>query len=1416
MMVTPQLLVTCVCMFLLARAHGLQLERRKKHEVSCEDPLQCYLAHLVVPLPDFEADGISFTEMVLEDITLTGLPSAYIPDTTMHFGVENLGGHVQGHYKHGILSGKMTAELSNANYGVDLMFSKGALDGYELPSGISYVPKTCSVTDLKVAVTLNIGLPHPAVDAVLKTVIKNMLCTTLGDVLAGQVTALLENTVDPALVTVMASQPDPPVPYQSQFVSWSETIIGKVHKMVASLASSELMQCVLSRHPSLEVPFLSHVLDNAVDRITNGTGIITLDFSNFPNAATRFVLPIGNGSLSLLSLSLEGLNSFEDLHLLEPSADSAVSLSTSFKMAELKVNMTMLKTYSHLYNETLHVSIALKDISIGTDMAVLMDSAKFNALHLDQITLPCFLSALESMSLTSLLFDLNVEQIELIEVVGEAGTLEGDLTNLGNTLFSLFTNGFNEFTTDMMKGFVQGPLRELLNGLLEKTISTAKEIAICSSHIDPPSQSIVVWSNSTLLAKVNHLVNEVIGVHGINSFMNCASNNTGILSLVLENVAFRGVTFPAIIFDFVGLNSFSELSILVPVSDYGLHSVVGVGACTENVCGNPFGVKVEIISQQIKSLGHLKRLVGAVQDLSVTDVILAASNAHISTTRPVGTLPTSQNKTIEMTFSNFVLSLSTVTKLDLAKLLNLNLGQLQTRGCEASTLDELNFNDFDVTASYVEVNMDDGDSIKDISEQFNKLFELIHTRGAELLNKLFAKYLKIAPVMCANNGEVPGSTSSSEIDNNTAAQNWVWELGLLLAVSLGVLWMFMRSHAIFQRYAVTETKKTDFIEYVAQGDSSVSISGPQSVINWNNSIVCNKSIPRVVRIIMPVLIVATMGFFLASNLDPNAVKVMATVRIGDFVTPSITVFVFTLSGTVRDMWEAGVYPLSILIAFFSGCWPYVKLCVMLTSWVIPVGYISKECRGWMLRFLDAYGKYSLMDFYVMILMMCSFHFSIYLAGTDVQSKAEIDITVSPGFGFISFLWATLASLLLGHIVLAFHRFDVDPDESKAVSHPNDKESLFNHMFTMSSHLISSLQLQRVDINHVQTADFVVEVDPVKQLETNSRRFGYCMTSRGYRFLTLWYISILSMICASIIVVTFSFNFKGLTGFILGSAAEVKYSIISVGNSIVDSSLDPNAFTTRWMQACFFVFSVITPIACMLVFAFLWLGPKFTLPQLKSLAVLAEILNAWSGLDIFCVSILAALLEIQQFASFIVGTSCDGINTYLQEYLNTALDGDDLCFDVVTALYPACGMLFFAAFLLAITSIPAVSFCESALQDRIKVARASQSNGKKNSIPDNEIYTVIDFDPSKFGSKANQLIKHEDSLTLGLLQDNLMQKQDNVNDSSKQLSKAKTSCDDGCCIGSYRNFTIKLFRLCWNFKLIEVNHIETAELSGREE
>jgi len=119
------------------------------------------------------------------------------------------------------------------------------------------------------------------------------------------------------------------------------------------------------------------------------------------------------------------------------------------------------------------------------------------------------------------------------------------------------------------------------------------------------------------------------------------------------------------------------------------------------------------------------------------------------------------------------------------------------------------------------------------------------------------------------------------------------------------------------------------------------------------------------------------------------------------------------------MWKAEVYPLAILVALFSGIWPYIKLFLMIMCWIVPPHRFSYHKREILLEVLDTMGKYSLIDAYVLIYMIVSmkyhfnmdyFIFSIYM-----------DEIVTPGFGYFAFLIGTITSLIWTHLIIHYHR-----------------------------------------------------------------------------------------------------------------------------------------------------------------------------------------------------------------------------------------------------------------------------------------------------------------------------------------------------------------------------------------------------------
>ena len=64
------------------------------------------------------------------------------------------------------------------------------------------------------------------------------------------------------------------------------------------------------------------------------------------------------------------------------------------------------------------------------------------------------------------------------------------------------------------------------------------------------------------------------------------------------------------------------------------------------------------------------------------------------------------------------------------------------------------------------------------------------------------------------------------------------------------------------------------------------------------------------------------------------------------------------------------------------------------------------------------------------------------------------------------------------------------------------------------------------------------------------------------------------------------------------------------------------------------------------------------------------LSSWSALDVALVAAVAAVLQIRQFARFIIGDKCAPVDGALRRHGLDALlhlHGDDVCFDVDTKL-----------------------------------------------------------------------------------------------------------------------------------------------------
>lgn len=291
----------------------------------------------------------------------------------------------------------------------------------------------------------------------------------------------------------------------------------------------------------------------------------------------------------------------------------------------------------------------------------------------------------------------------------------------------------------------------------------------------------------------------------------------------------------------------------------------------------------------------------------------------------------------------------------------------------------------------------------------------------------------------------------------------------------------------------------------------------------------------------------------------------------------------------------------------------------------------------------------------MVLMMVSFRFNF-----DVAGLGSLDVFVTPRFGFYSFLIGTVMSLIIGHIVTFLHRRSTTSKHLILLSGP--RESIRNHIYACSG-------------KHLQFS---------------------------YFFNTFWLIITLVsvvLMAIGITVKSFTFEFKGLAGIALGKDRIAEYSIISLGSTIPSSVEYPSNIGIQLIRWVFYFFALIMPFTYIVVISTLFIIPMKLKTQ-RIFFLIAEICNAWSAIEVFCISIVVSLLELSQFAHFMVGHHCDLINSILERFFDNALQGEDKCFDVVSSIAPRSFYLFIGVTFHSIVTFCSLRIIHSALDERV--------------------------------------------------------------------------------------------------------------------
>lgn len=346
----------------------------------------------------------------------------------------------------------------------------------------------------------------------------------------------------------------------------------------------------------------------------------------------------------------------------------------------------------------------------------------------------------------------------------------------------------------------------------------------------------------------------------------------------------------------------------------------------------------------------------------------------------------------------------------------------------------------------------------------------------------------------------------------------------------------------------------------------------------STSLMYHSSIHPYLKYGFPATLIVTFVLFLSSNLSIGASVDLLIMRPNgsSFASP-FNIYSFSLGSTLKEMMQAGVYLLLLLILFCSGVWPYVKLVLMMMSWAVSTRRLPPVRREKVLYMLDSLGKFSLIDAYVLVLMMVAFRYNL-----DVEGVGSLNLFVTPKFGFYSFLFATILSLIGGHAMLYLHRRTTTP----FIPHYSGrKESLAKHVFD------------------------------------DKRGRGLVKFSKRFRRSIVFMLLItLGLISCGVCLKSFHFKFNGAAGMALGNERFQSFSLVSIGEHIPRSVQDSSSFGVRWIQTCYFFFALIMPIMCIVCMLALLVVPMKLKVQQK-VFVLAEVANAWSAIEVFVIAMV---------------------------------------------------------------------------------------------------------------------------------------------------------------------------------------------------
>ena len=676
---------------------------------------------------------------------------------------------------------------------------------------------------------------------------------------------------------------------------------------------------------------------------------------------------------------------------------------------------------------------------------------------------------------------------------------------------------------------------------------------------------------------LDYLLDDVIGVHGplgINKIVNAFTNGTGSLafqdlpiSALLVADAGKNVTFGVTSISIQNLNTWQTLDLFRPVNNYTFDIRSALQRLNFSLS---FFVDVDVPGLGRRSLHETGLLSVAVTDMSLASSIAIGIDAGYCSA-------IASDKLLHPDCLRRALRVLNATSLVVDFVLSgFNLAPGNSSDSAAKGIDGA------VTTLIEVISM----SCRTGMAAF--VNGVVGTTLREKVNSMLFQLFEAPRFTDGKDGEADSCTVPDwaaldpiDIPDSTIALTSALSL-ILLTLIFFAFWAWRKHKFLALRATISRSLSLPLLHENSELSDSFARDMVSRVMGaeCDDEFAClllNTRAPFLWRAVPFCIRFVNIALFVSANVSTGC-SVMPVIRSYDSqgnesvrVLPSL--FDFTLQNTVKDMWTSGDYSLSILVAVFSGIWPYLKIVIMLLCMVIPPTRLSPSKRERIIMFIDAFGKWSNLDSFVMTMMMCAFRITLSpspQSSIPVDNRVLIDVFVDQEYGFSVFLIASALSLVLCHVILHIHRASLRPHHR--ISHSQEQKRSLCGMSPRACGIALGLLLPLV----------------------------FCLVGAGVYF------------------DTFRFSFSGAIGVLykfIGVSPDESYSILSVGLGLPTKTYHPNTPDIAMLQAAWLTFAVALPMLHLVLLSVLFFVP-FSYRVQRSLFHAAEVVGAWSSLEVF--------------------------------------------------------------------------------------------------------------------------------------------------------------------------------------------------------